>query len=42
MASIHCRWKNCKEKSCPSRKHGRHCPKQKKSKRVPIGGVIVG
>ena len=30
MASIHCRWKNCKTKSCPSRKRGRHCPKQKK------------
>ncbi len=41
MASIHCRWVNCKEKSCASRGRGRHCPKQKKID-VFLGAELVG
>jgi len=38
MASIHCCWKNCREKNCVARKRGRHCPKQKKNNGL-FGGV---
>lgn len=30
MASIHCCWKSCPNKTCEVRKRGRHCPRQRK------------